>query len=578
MRALLLALLATASPVTAASLYDVGPGQPYAAIGDVPWESLGPGDVVQIHWRSTPYKEKWVIGRQGTAAAPIVVRGIPGPGGERPVIDGNGATTRLALDFASETRGVIKIGSSSIPPDTVPRWIVLEGLHVTGARSGRSFTDDSGASQTYAANASTIYLEKGENVTVRDCELTDSGNGFFVASSDAAASRDILVEGCFIHDNGNVGSIFEHNLYVAGIGMTFQYNRLGPLLPGASGNNLKDRSAGLVVRNNWIEGGNRQLDLVDGEDSALIRSDPRYGQTHVYGNVLIEPDAAGNRQLIHYGGDSGTTANYRKGTLWLYGNTFVSRRSDANRTTLVRLSTNGETCDARDNIVYLPAAAGTSLSLMDTDGVLRFGHNWMEPGYRVSFGTFTGTVTDDGTSILGTNPGFVDEAAQDFRLAAGSACRDSGTALDPAVLPEHALLDEYVVHQSGTARPQDGALDAGAHEYCGGSLPGNVSGLRFDADRQTLRWTAAAGALTYDVLRGSLNVLRASSGDFDAASDACPADDLSGTSIADATQPGPGAGAGVFWLVRGIGCGGMVGAWDDGSARQAGTRDPGVCP
>jgi len=575
-RTFLLALLAIASPATAATVYDVGPGQPYAAIGDVPWETLTAGDVVQIHWRSTPYKEKWVLARQGTAAAPIVVRGIPGPGGERPVIDGNGATTRLALDYASEGRGVIKIGSSSIPPDTIPKWIVVEGLHVTGARSGRSFTDDGGATQTYSANASTIYIEKGESITVRDCELTDSGNGFFVASSDALASRNILVEGCFIHDNGNVGSIFEHNLYVAGIGMTFQHNRLGPLLPGASGNNLKDRSAGLVVRYNWIEGGNRQLDLVDGEDSALIRSDPRYGQTHVYGNVLIEPDAAGNRQLIHYGGDSGTTANYRKGTLWLYGNTFISRRTDANRTTLVRLSTNSETCDARDNIVSLPAAAGTSLSLMDTDGVLRFSHNWMEPGYRVSFGTFSGTVSDDGSSVTGTNPGFVDEAAQDFHLAAGSTCRDAGTPLDPAVLPEHTLMEEYLVHQSATARPDDGALDLGAYEFCSASAPGTVSGLSFDADRQTLRWNAASHAQTYDVLRGSLNVLRESSGDFDAASDACPGDDLAGTSLTDATAPTQGTA--TFWLVRGVGCGGLWGAWDDGSLRQVSPRDAGVCP
>ncbi len=576
MRALLLALLATVSPAAAAALYDVGPGQPYAAIGDVPWEALGPGDVVQIHWRSTPYKEKWVIGRQGTAAAPIVVRGIPGPGGERPVIDGDGATTRLALDYASEGRGVIKIGSSSIPPDTIPKFIVLEGLHVTGARSGRSFTDDGGGTQGYSANASTIYVEKGENITVRDCELTDSGNGFFVASSDALASRNVLVEGCFIHDNGNVGSIFEHNLYVAGIGMTFQYNRLGPLLPGASGNNLKDRSAGLVVRYNWIEGGNRQLDLVDGEDSSLIRSHSRYGQTHVYGNVLVEPDAAGNRQLIHYGGDSGTTANYRKGTLWLYNNTVISRRTDANRTTLVRLSTNAETCDARNNVVYLPAAVGTSLSLMDTDGVLRFSHNWVEPGYRVSFGTFTGTVTDDGTSVTGTNPGFVNEPAQDVHLTAGSACRDAGAPLDPAVLPTQAVVEEYVVHQSATVRPQDGVLDLGAYEYCSAGAPGAVSGLRFDADRQTLRWTAAAGAQAYDVLRGSLDVLRGSGGDFDAASDACSADDLAVTAFADAVVPAPGNG--TFWLVRGVGCGGLAGAWDDGSPRQVGSRDAGACP
>src|SRR6185503_671636 len=103
-----------------------------------------------------------------------------------------------------------------------------------------------------------------------------------------------------------------------------------------------------------------------------------------------------------------------------------------------------------------------------------------------------------------------------------------------------------------------------------------VSGLSFDADRQTLRWNAASHAQTYDVLRGSLNVLRGSAGDFDAASDACPGDDLAGTSLTDATAPTPGTA--TFWLVRGVGCGGLWGAWDDGSLRQVSPRDAGVCP
>ncbi len=100
----------TFSRAAVAVTYEVGPGKPYANIGDVPWESLQPGDTVLIYYRSTPYKEKWVICRQGTAAAPITVRGVLGPNGELPVIDGNGATTRLALDYWSEARGVIKSG------------------------------------------------------------------------------------------------------------------------------------------------------------------------------------------------------------------------------------------------------------------------------------------------------------------------------------------------------------------------------------------------------------------------------------------------------------------------------------
>ncbi len=60
----------------------------------MPWESLTAGDTVLIYYRATPYKEKCVICRVGTPAAPITVRGVLGPNGERPVIDGNGATTR----------------------------------------------------------------------------------------------------------------------------------------------------------------------------------------------------------------------------------------------------------------------------------------------------------------------------------------------------------------------------------------------------------------------------------------------------------------------------------------------------
>lgn len=445
-----------------ATVYEVGPNKPYTSIGAVPWEALQPGDTVLIYWRSTPYKEKWVLCRQGTEAAPITVRGVAGANGELPIIDGNNATTRTALNYWNQDRCVIKIGGANVPADTLPKYITIENLDIRSARPPYTFTATNGATQTYSTSASSIYVEKGENIVVRNCIMRDSGNGFFVASSDSLASRNILVEGNYIYDNGIDGSIFQHNNYTAAIGITFQYNRFGPLRAGCLGNNLKDRSAGLVVRYNWIESGNRQLDLVDGEDSSLIRNDSRYRETFVYGNVLIEPDAAGNRQIAHYGGDSGTTPNYRKGTLYFYNNTIVSTRTD--RTTLLRLSTNEETCDFRNNLVYV-TAAGNTVSLVDADGVLNMTHNWFKPGYVNTFGTLTGTVNNDGTSVLGSAPGFVNEAGQDYNLAAASACINAGAFLHTiAVATGNEVVRQYVKHQSSQSRTSDGVLDIGAYE------------------------------------------------------------------------------------------------------------------
>lgn len=450
-----------------AATYEVGPGKPFTSISGVPWESLQAGDTVLIHWRAEAYKEKWVICRQGAPLSPITIRGVAGPGGVLPVIDGNGATTRSALNYWNENRGVIKIGGANTPADTTPRYIVIENLDIRSARPPYTFKAANGSTQTYATAASSIYVEKGENITIRNSIMRDCGNGFFVASSDSLASRNIVVEGNYIYDNGIESSIFHHNIYTAAIGITFQYNRLGPLRLNCPGNNLKDRSAGLVVQYNWIEGGNRQLDLVDGEDSSLIRNDPNYRETFVYGNILIEPAGAGNRQIAHYGGDSGATANYRKGWLYFYNNTLVSTRTD--RTTIFRLSTNEEQCDFRNNIVYV-TAAGNTVSLLDETGQLYLSRNWFKPGRVTSFSIFTGLVSDDGSSVTGTAPGFVSEAAQDYALASGSTCINAGSVLHVNVFPENNLVSQYVKHQSGQTRPVNSSLDIGAYEF-GSSAP-----------------------------------------------------------------------------------------------------------
>jgi hypothetical protein len=71
---------------------------------------------------------------------------------------------------------------------------------------------------------------------------------------------------------------------------------------------------------------------------------------------------------------------------------------------------------------------------------------------------------DNGT-VTGVSPGFVDEAGQDFHLIAASPCIDDGAALNPAVLPAHNVVREYVKHQSSVARAVHGPIDIGAYEF-----------------------------------------------------------------------------------------------------------------
>ncbi|MEO0136476.1 MAG: right-handed parallel beta-helix repeat-containing protein [candidate division WOR-3 bacterium] len=441
--------------------YNVGPGMPYDSIGAVPLESLNPGDTVKIHYRSIPYREKWVIARTGTINAPIVFQGVPSPNGELPVIDGRDAVTRLQLDYWSENRGIINIGGSSIPNQT-PNYIIIENLDIKSARPPYTFYDDQGQLQNYASNAATIYIVAGSNITVRNCILHDCGNGFFVAYQ----GKNIIVEGCFIYDNGMENSIYEHNNYTEAQGITFQYNYFSRLRSGCLGNNLKDRSSGCVIRYNWIEYGNRQLDLVD-SDYPEIYNDTSYRKTFVYGNVLIEQTDEGNSQIVHYGGDSGDTTHYRHGQLYFYNNTVISKRTG--NTTLFRLSTNLESCDARNNIFYV-TASGNRLAMLAEYGLLVSRHNWLKPNWVISHSTFQGTFVDSGGIITGNEPGFVDFNNEDFHLSATAPCRDAGTFLAPQVLPHHNVVYQYVKHRQIENRPYDGVLDIGAFEYTSGGV------------------------------------------------------------------------------------------------------------
>jgi hypothetical protein len=447
-------------PADFATVLEVGPGRELADPAAVPWERLEPATLVLIHHRAEPYRTKWVINVAATEAAPVVVLGVPDPAtGQRPVISGDGATTRLELDYWNENRSVVKIGGASLPAgDAAPAYVCVQGLEIRSARPAYGFTDDSGSAGTYARNAAAIHVERGAHVTIEDCVLTDCGNGLFASFETA----DLVVRGNHIFGNGIADSYYEHNSYTECRGILFEYNRYGPLRAGCGGNNLKDRSAGTVIRYNWIEAGNRQLDLVE-TDHAELSDDPRYRATFVYGNLLIESEDTGNSQIVHYGGDGGDEGWYRKGMLHFYHNTILSTR-DGN-TTLLRLSTGDERADVRNCAVHA-TAGGTHLAVIADAGEASLTRCWLTEGWRDSHdGSPSGTVTAE-SCLAGLEPGFVDAAGLDLVPAPDSPLLETAGPL-AAAAADHPVTRQYRVHQRGEERSDGGTAAVGA--LAGGS-------------------------------------------------------------------------------------------------------------
>lgn len=434
--------------------YEVGENKEYKNISDVPLEEIKAGDTVLIYYRDEPYREKWVITATGTKENPVLFKGVPDINGKLPVIDGDGAVTRKNLNFWSETRGIIKIGGSNNPADTTPAYITIENLEIRNAHIPYTFTGRNGIT-AYEKNSAAIFVEKGNNITIRNCVIHNNGNGIFVAHQ----SKNVTIEFNYIYGNGNVGSAYEHNTYTEADTIIYQFNKFGPLLDGADGNNLKDRSAGTIIRYNFIESGNRQLDLVDSSSSELIEK-AYYRKTYVYGNVLIEPDNAGNSQILHYGGDSGNLDNYRKGELLFYNNTVISTRGG--NTTLARLSSDDEEAYIINNIVYV-TSSGNRLAILDSAGSAHLLNNWLPYGYKKSHSNSDAVVLDEGGNIVSSEPDFVDFLRGDFHLKNNSICIDKGYGLNnfSLLLPEY----EYSEVTAYKKRFLDEKIDIGAFEF-----------------------------------------------------------------------------------------------------------------
>jgi hypothetical protein len=504
-----LALVLASGSAIAGTEYRVGPSQAFPTIGAVPWHKLRPGDTVYIHYRATPYREKFLISTRGTPAEWIRVLGVPGPNGELPIISGDGATTSPNMHHrwpdaggasAIQHLGVIQIAVQA-DPTTLPGYIEIANLQVQDGYSTYRFTAENGQTGTYDGFAACIYAKSVQHLIVRNSVLTNCGQGFYNWTGDGSGgdsqwwsglSADITLRGNYFYYNGKPNSYSEHQTYTEADGVIIEYNRFGTQRSGALGSQLKDRSAGTVIRYNYFEQSlaGWDIDLVEPQEGwARLGSLPKYRQAFVYGNVIVNKSNY-QANFIHWNEDHQHGAQGRAtlagGKLFFYDNTVltVANHSDMALITLFNTTYGGYECppgsppgviDVRNNIfAVLPRTPGSRIPQIRfgycSTQHFDFGKNWVSPGWIL--GTKE-TVTGAGNLVSppANSPGFVNVTTNDFHLVAGSSATGMGGALAPEVTANSLGLDlspsqQYVYHQQTVARPSKGGLgsDVGAFD------------------------------------------------------------------------------------------------------------------
>ena len=444
-------------------------------------ENLQAGDTVRIFYRADPYKGKFSINAHGTYQAPVRVCGVKVPNGERPIVDGNGATTRPTMSYgrnsASDTnqsRGVVMIVSRAEEDGvTQPEYIQIDGLKIQAGQPAYSYVDMSGNTQQYAGFGGCIWVERGHHITIADNEIQDCSQAIFSRSMDGNSSvltMDLRIALNRFYNNGEALNNTIHTTYIQSVGVTYEFNYYGPMRPDAWGNAIKDRSVGAVVRYNRMESGAYAFDFVEAEDySEYANSDPNYRTTFVYGNQIIKEGPL----AVHYGGDhAGSEPNYRKGTLYFWNNTVHMLQSTEGAAYLFRMSTTEESGQVWNNVFVYDGATQypcvrTSQEVAPpyvTGGIVNLGVNWIDDRWGDSdpYHDVPGELNGTTNFVVGS-PWPVDPATL-IPLAGGAAVDTSQPQLpDVANLPvDHELTTDTFLP---AVRPVNGAgMDLGAIE------------------------------------------------------------------------------------------------------------------
>jgi hypothetical protein len=171
--------------------------------------------------------------------------------------------------------------------------------------------------------------------------------------------------------------------------------------------------------------------------------------------------------------------------------------------------------------------------------------------------TFYRDADGDGYGDPGRPRGTCDGTTPSGYVAGATDCNDASATVHPGATEVCNGIDDDcdLSIDEGIAAP------AGVPDMSEGKT-GNVTDLA---------WSAVSGVTGYDVVKGSLSVLRGSAGDFTASTTACLANDSAATVASDPDLPDIDDGS--FYLVRPVNACGGPGSYDEGSPSQIGSRD-----
>jgi hypothetical protein len=471
--------------------FNVGPNQTYQELTDVPWLTLTTGDVVNIYYRSTPYRTYVALRGRGTLDQPITINGVTDANCNRPLISGDGAvpaTDAKTANFWPDGQGsgafIIARGPSDSIDTYIPANIAIQNLAITGVIASTTFTSYAGAVVNHPMFSAGIYANRVENLLVQNCEIYTNGLGVFtnsIGDRPAAYSANVTLRANRIENNGYDGDDHYHNIYVQARRALYEGNYLGQARGGSS---LKDRSSAPIVRFNRILAGTRALDLVETEENLYyphVSTDPIYDYGWVYGNLIVNDHTLtqpGATRMVHWGFDNSTDMGH-KGTLYFFGNTVYNHGTSGYAISAFHIGASwgglppGLGIQAWDNVFTSDGSDQWNV-LYDDGPVVLKGANYL-PTNWIAVHSGSGTVQTSGSTVLTGNSSVVSSTT--FFPSSGSVILNRGNTFTPNYSAVQALTSEFTSANLGQvaefvnsptigdkAKVLNGIIDIGAFE------------------------------------------------------------------------------------------------------------------